>query len=58
MVIFKLSDDFLTIDSEVYNFNEHIESPAIMKDDNGVYYVLGSQLTGMRLKFDKKEYRR
>ncbi|RPB07816.1 Arabinanase/levansucrase/invertase [Morchella conica CCBAS932] len=46
LVIFKLSDDFLTIDSEVYNFNEHIESPAIMKDDNGVYYVLGSQLTG------------
>ncbi|CEL11356.1 hypothetical protein ASPCAL14459 [Aspergillus calidoustus] len=45
LVVYKLSDDYLSIDSLVYNTMEHIESPAIFKAD-GVYYLLGSQLTG------------
>lgn len=49
MVIYKLSADFLSIDSMVYNTMEHIESPAIFKAD-GVYYLLGSQLTGRSTK--------
>lgn len=40
-----MGEDYLTIASEVYCWNECIESPAIWKKD-GFYYIFGSHLTG------------
>ncbi|KAL6709648.1 hypothetical protein ACN47E_001076 [Coniothyrium glycines] len=40
-----LSDDYLTITSNVYTWKEKYESPAIIKK-NGVYFMFASQLTG------------
>lgn len=40
-----MTDDFLNVTEEVYQWNELIESPAILKQ-NGYYFVMGSHLTG------------
>ncbi|KAH7391705.1 glycosyl hydrolase [Pyrenochaeta sp. MPI-SDFR-AT-0127] len=40
-----LSDDYLTIVSNVYTWPEKYESPAVIKK-NGVYFMFSSQLTG------------
>jgi hypothetical protein len=41
----RLSDDYLSVASEVYLFDQLIESPAMLKR-NGMYYIFGSHLTG------------
>lgn len=43
--IAKLSDDYLTVEKEVCLIREHMEGGAIVHY-NGLYYVLGSALTG------------
>jgi hypothetical protein len=45
--IAKLSDDYLNVEKEVCLIPEHMEGGAIVHYD-GLYYVLGSQLTGWR----------
>jgi hypothetical protein len=43
--IFKLSEDFLSIEKDVCLISEHLEGGAIVHLD-GLYYVIGSHLTG------------
>lgn len=43
--IVKLSDDYLSVDHEVCLIKQHMEGGALVHYD-GLYYVLGSQLTG------------
>lgn len=43
--IAKLSDDYLTVEKEICLIREHMEGGAIVHHD-GLYYVLGSALTG------------
>lgn len=43
--IMQLSEDFLSVESEVYLWDESIESPALVKR-GGRYYMFGSHLTG------------
>jgi hypothetical protein len=45
--IAKLSDDYLTVDKEVCLIPEHLEGGALVHYD-GLYYVVGSELTGWR----------
>lgn len=45
--IAKLSDDYLTVEKEVCLIPEHMEGGAVVHYD-GLYYVLGSELTGWR----------
>ncbi len=45
--IAKLSDDYLTVEKDVCLIPEHMEGGAIVHYD-GLYYVLGSELTGWR----------
>jgi len=45
--IAKLSDDYLTVDQEVCLIPEHLEGGALVHY-NGLYYVVGSRLTGWR----------
>ncbi|ORY58734.1 glycoside hydrolase family 43 protein [Pseudomassariella vexata] len=40
-----LSDDYLTVTSNIYLWPDHIEAPALIKL-NGRYYMFGSKLTG------------
>ncbi|EAW13608.1 glycosyl hydrolase family 43 protein [Aspergillus clavatus NRRL 1] len=40
----RLTDDYTNLDSTIYLFPEHIEAPAMYKQD-GVYFLFGSQLT-------------
>ncbi|KAJ5461253.1 uncharacterized protein N7458_002805 [Penicillium daleae] len=41
----RLTDDYTNVTSNTYLWSEHIEAPAIYKQD-GVYFMFGSQLTG------------
>ncbi|KAE8377961.1 glycosyl hydrolase [Aspergillus bertholletiae] len=41
----KLTDDFTNVTETTHLFPEHIEAPALYKQ-NGIYYLFGSQLTG------------
>jgi hypothetical protein len=43
--IIRLSDDYLSVQSEVYLWDELIESPAMLMQ-NGMYYMFGSYLIG------------
>jgi len=45
--IAKLSDDYLTVEKEACLIPEHMEGGALVHY-NGLYYVLGSELTGWR----------
>ena len=45
--IARLSDDYLTVEKDVCLIPEHMEGGAIVHYD-GLYYVLGSELTGWR----------
>jgi hypothetical protein len=45
--IAKLSDDYLTVEREVCLIHEHLEGGAVVHYD-GLYYVIGSALTGWR----------
>jgi hypothetical protein len=45
--IAKLSDDYLTVDKEVCLIPDHLEGGALVHYD-GLYYVIGSALTGWR----------
>ncbi|KAM0421159.1 hypothetical protein ACHAPT_011051 [Fusarium lateritium] len=42
--IFELSEDYLSVAKLVHLFPEHLESPAMVKQ-NGLYYLFASQLT-------------
>ncbi|KJK67249.1 Glycosyl hydrolases family 43 [Aspergillus parasiticus SU-1] len=41
----KLTDDFTNVTETTHLFPEHVEAPALYKQD-GVYFLFGSQLTG------------
>ncbi|KAF5863372.1 hypothetical protein ETB97_010252 [Aspergillus alliaceus] len=41
----KLTDDYTNVTETIHLFPEHIEAPAMYKQD-GVYFLFGSQLTG------------
>ncbi|KNG91173.1 glycosyl hydrolase family 43 protein [Aspergillus nomiae NRRL 13137] len=41
----KLTDDFTNVTETIHLFAEHVEAPALYKQD-GVYFFFGSQLTG------------
>lgn len=45
--IAKLSDDYLSVEKDVCLIREHLEGGAIVHHD-GLYYVIGSELTGWR----------
>jgi hypothetical protein len=45
--IARLSDDYLTVEKEVCLISEHLEGGAVVHYD-GLYYVIGSALTGWR----------
>ncbi|CAE6478351.1 unnamed protein product [Rhizoctonia solani] len=42
----KLSDDYLSVVSNVYRWAEKYEAPAVIKSSAGVYFMFASQLTG------------
>ncbi|KAG9080544.1 hypothetical protein FRC06_006454, partial [Ceratobasidium sp. 370] len=44
LAIYKLKDNYLSVDTLVHKFGETYESPAVIKS-NGVYFVFGSGLT-------------
>lgn len=44
----RLTDDYTNVTSNTYLWSEHIEAPAMYKQ-NGVYFMFGSQLTGQCL---------
>lgn len=41
-----LTDDFTNVTETTHLFPEHVEAPALYKQD-GVYFLFGSQLTGL-----------
>ncbi|KKA28970.1 hypothetical protein TD95_000897 [Thielaviopsis punctulata] len=41
----KLSDDYLNVTGETFTWYDHIEAPAMYKN-NGIYYMFGSHLSG------------
>jgi Glycosyl hydrolases family 43 len=45
--IARLSDDYLNVEKDVYDFTNHFEGGALVHYD-GWYYVIGSHLTGWR----------
>ncbi|KAG9101426.1 hypothetical protein FS749_007233 [Ceratobasidium sp. UAMH 11750] len=45
LTIYKLSDDYLSVDSLVHRWAETYESPAVIKSSSGVYFTFGSGLT-------------
>lgn len=44
--IAKLSDDFLSIDKDMHLFPQHMEGGALVHYTDGLYYAIGSNLTG------------
>ncbi|KAG8736439.1 hypothetical protein FRC10_009321 [Ceratobasidium sp. 414] len=45
LTIYKMSEDYLTVDSLVHKWDETYEAPAVIKSSSGVYFTFASGLT-------------